>query len=121
MSLTGQLVDLIENKSIHDEDIEAASWYLLDAITNIAAGLNTDQGRILRSWFLEESPDTSRKVLFMGALMHILEMDDLHRRSVVHPGCVVFPAVIAVGLRAGNSGRKMLEAVIKGFEACTRI
>ena len=121
MSLTGQLVDLIENKSIHDEDIEAASWYLLDAIANIAAGLNTAQGRILRSWFLEESPDTSRNVLFMGALMHILEMDDLHRRSVVHPGCVVIPAVIAVGLRAGNSGRKMLEAVIKGFEACTRI
>ena len=121
MSLTGQLVDLIENKSIHDEDIEAASWYLLDAIANIAAGLNTDQGRILRSWFLEESPDTSRKVLFMGALMHILEMDDLHRRSVVHPGCVVIPAVLAVGLRAGISGRMMLEAAIKGFEACTRI
>ena len=73
MSLTGQLIDLIENKSIDNEDIEVASWYLLDAIANIAAGLNTDQGRILRRWFLEEIPDTSRKVLFMGALMHILE------------------------------------------------
>ena len=121
MSLTEQLVYLIENKSIDDEDIEAASWYLLDAIANIAAGLNTDQGNILRIWFLEESPETSRKVLFMGALMHILEMDDLHRRSVVHPGCVVIPAVIAVGLREGISGRMMLEAAIKGFEACTRI
>ena len=121
MSFTGKLVDLIENKSIDNEDIEAASWYFLDAIANIAAGLNTDQGRILRSWFLEENSDTSRKVLFMGALMHILEMDDLHRRSVVHPGCVVIPAVIAVGLRADSSGRMMLEAVIKGFEACTRI
>ena len=71
MSLTGQLVELIENKTIDDEDIEAASWFLLDAIANIAAGRNTEQGRILRSWFLEESPDTSRKVLFMGALIHI--------------------------------------------------
>ena len=121
MSLPGHLVDLIENKSIHDLDIEAASWYLLDAIANIAAGLNTDQGRILRRWFLEEIPDTSRKVLFMGALMHILEMDDLHRKSVVHPGCVVIPTVIAVGLLADISGRMMLKAAIKGFEACTRI
>ncbi len=121
MSLTGQLIYLIENKSIDNEDIEVASWYLLDAIANIAAGLNTDQGRILRRWFLEEIPDTSRKVLFMGALMHILEMDDLHRRSIVHPGCVVIPAVIAIGMRSGISGRMMLEAVIKGFEACTRI
>ena len=121
MSLTRQLVDLIENKSIDNEDIEASSWYFLDAISNIAAGLNTEQGRILRSWFLQENPDTSRKVLFMGALMHILEMDDLHRRSIVHPGCVVIPVVIAIGLRLGTSGRKMLEATIKGFEACTRI
>ena len=121
MSLTGQLIDLIENKPIDNEDIEVASWYLLDAIANIAAGLNTDQGRILRRWFLEEVPDTSRKVLLMGALMHILEMDDLHRRSVVHPGCVVIPAVIAIGMRSDINGRMMLEAVIKGFEACTRI
>ena len=103
MSLTGQLIDLIENKSIDNEDIEVASWCLLDAIANIAAGLNTDQGKILRRWFLEEIPDTSRKVLFMGALMHILEMDDLHRRSVVHPGCVVIPTVIAIGMRSGIS------------------
>jgi Uncharacterized protein involved in propionate catabolism len=34
----------------------------------------------------------------MGALMHILEMDYLHRRSVVHPGSVVIPVVLAVGL-----------------------
>ena len=53
--------------------------------------------------------------------MHILEVDDLHRQSVVHPGCVVIPTVISLGIREGLSGRKMLEAVLKGFEACTRI
>jgi len=121
MSLTAQLVDLIENKSIKNGDLKAATWFFLDAISNISAGLNTDQGRILRNWFLEENPDTSRKVLFMGSLMHILEMDDLHRRSIVHPGCVVIPVVIAIGMRLGSSGRLMLEAAIKGFEACTRI
>jgi 2-methylcitrate dehydratase PrpD len=53
--------------------------------------------------------------------MHILEVDDLHRQSVVHPGCVVIPTVLSLGLREGLSGRKMLEAVLKGFEACTRL
>ena len=121
MTLTEQLIELIENKSIEDEDINAASWFMLDAMANIAAGRNTDQGRILSRWFLEEPPDTSRKVLWLGSLMHILEVDDLHRRSVVHPGCVVIPAVLALGLREGVSGLQMLEAVVKGFEACTRI
>ena len=121
MTLTEQLIELIENKPIEDEDIKAASWFMLDAMANIAAGRNTDQGRILSRWFLEEPPDTSRKVLWLGSLMHILEMDDLHRRSVVHPGCVVIPAVLALGMREDISGLQMLEAVVKGFEACTRI
>jgi len=121
MTLTEQLIELIENKSIEDEDINAASWFMLDAMANIAAGRNTDQGRILSRWFLEEPPDTSRKVLWLGSLMHILEVDDLHRRSVVHPGCVVIPTVLALGMREDISGLQMLEAVVKGFEACTRI
>ena len=41
MSLTEQLIELIENKSIDDEDIEVASWFLLDAIANITAGRKT--------------------------------------------------------------------------------
>ncbi len=49
MSLTEQIVDLIENKPIENEDIELAPWYLLDAIANITVGLHNDQGRILRN------------------------------------------------------------------------
>jgi len=121
MSLTEQLIELIESKSIEDEDISGASWFMLDAMANIAAGRRTKQGEILTRWFLDEPPNTSRKVLWLGALMHILEVDDLHRQSVVHPGCVVIPTVISLGMREGLSGRKMLEAVLKGFEACTRL
>ena len=58
---------------------------------------------------------------WIGASMHIQEVDDLHRQSVVHPGCVVIPTVLALGMREDISGLQMLEAVVKGFEACTRI
>ena len=40
--------------------------------------------------------DAERRAFLQGALTHILETDDLHRASVVHPGCVVVPAVWAV-------------------------
>ena len=53
--------------------------------------------------------------------MHILEVHDLHRQFVVHPGCVVIPTVLSLGLLEGLSGREMLEAVLKGFKACTRL
>ncbi|SVD15052.1 uncharacterized protein METZ01_LOCUS367906, partial [marine metagenome] len=35
MTLTEQLIELIENKPIEDEDIKAASWFMLDAMANI--------------------------------------------------------------------------------------
>ena len=121
MTLTEKLIELIESKTIEDEDIKAASWFVLDAIANIVAGRKSEQGKILNRWFLNEPPNTSRTVLWLGASMHILEVDDLHRQSVVHPGCVVIPTVLSLGMREGLSGRKMLEAVLKGFEACTRL
>ena len=40
MSLTEQLIELIESKSIEDEDISGASWFVLDAIANIASEVN---------------------------------------------------------------------------------
>ena len=121
MTLTEKLIELIESKTIEDNDITAASWFVLDAIANIVAGRKSEPGKILNRWFLNEPPNTSRTVLWLGASMHILEVDDLHRQSVVHPGCVVIPTVLSLGMREGLSGRKMLEAVLKGFEACTRL
>ena len=81
MTLTEQLIELIESKSIEDEDISGASWFVLDAIANIVAGRKTEQGKIINRWFLKEPPNTSRTVLWLGASMHILEVDDLHRQS----------------------------------------
>jgi 2-methylcitrate dehydratase PrpD len=121
MTLTEQLIELIESKSIKNEDITVTSWFVLDAMANIAAGRSPEPGRILNRWFLDELPNTSSTVLWLGGLMHILEVDDLHRQSVEHPECVVIPTVLSLGLREGLSGRKMLEAVLKDFEACTRL
>ena len=121
MTLTAQLIELIESKAIGKKDSEVASWFVLDAIANFVAGRNSEQGRILEGWYLDEPAETSRTAFWIGASMHIQEVDDLHRQSVVHPGCVVIPTVLALGMREDISGLQMLEAVVKGFEVCTRI
>ena len=121
MTLTAQLIELIESKAIGKKDSEVASWFVLDAIANFVAGRNSEQGRILEGWYLDEPAETSRTAFWIGASMHIQEVDDLHRQSVIHPGCVVIPTVLALGMREDISGLQMLEAVVKGFEVCTRI
>jgi 2-methylcitrate dehydratase PrpD len=50
-----------------------------------------------------------------------MEMDDLHRESVFHPGSVVIPAVLAIAERDHLSGRNMLAAIAVGYEFGIRI
>jgi len=56
-----------------------------------------------------------------GAAAHAMEIDDVHRDSVTHPACVVIPAVIAIGEREDIDGRKLIEAVVAGYEVMIRV
>ena len=121
MSLTRDLVRLIRAKPIGGGDRRHAALFTLDAVANALAGRNSEPGRLLRLWAATQGEDAGREALLVGGLTHILETDDLHRASVVHPGCVVVPAVLAVGRREGRGGQALLDAVLHGFEACCRV
>jgi 2-methylcitrate dehydratase PrpD len=56
-----------------------------------------------------------------AALGNIMEMDDLHRTSILHPGPVIVPAAIAVAEKVGASGAELLDAIVRGYEATIRI
>ncbi len=125
-----RLAALISQKPVTGGDLECAAVLLLDALANIIAGRNSDPGRVLLKWAAAQNPDAAnrpdagRLAFLYGGLCHILEMDDLHRASVVHPGCAVVPAVLALvarDARLGRDGKRVLGAVLKGFEAATRV
>lgn len=59
--------------------------------------------------------------LINGASSHVVEQDDVHNGSVLHPAAVVFPAVIAAAQAEGKSGAEVLLASIAGYEAGIRI
>ena len=120
-TITGRLIALIEAKPISEADIEQAALFTLDAVANALAGRNSEPGRKLVDWASAEPRDAGRSAFLMGALTHILEVDDLHKASVVHPGCVVVPAAWSVASREGMKGRAVLTAILKGFEATTRV
>jgi 2-methylcitrate dehydratase PrpD len=122
LTLTEQLTELIAAKPVAPTDLEQASLLTLDALANALAGRVTEPGQILQRWAgATAATDAERSAFLLGALTHILETDDLHRASVVHPGCVVVPAAWTVALREGIRGHAMLKAVLWGFEATTRV
>ncbi|WP_137926329.1 MmgE/PrpD family protein [Cupriavidus sp. 2SB] len=59
--------------------------------------------------------------LINGASSHVVEQDDVHNGSVLHPAAVVFPAVMAAAQAEGKTGADVLLASIAGYEAGIRI
>ena len=59
--------------------------------------------------------------LVNAASSHLVEQDDLHNSSVLHPATVVFPAALAAAQDLGKSGRELLVASVAGYEAGIRI
>ena len=121
MSLTRNLTRAIRARPIAEHDLRSAAVFVLDTLACAFAARNSPQGRILLDWYRRESRDAARRAFLFGALVHVLEMDDLHRESVTHPGCVVIPAAWASAARDGADGQRFLAAVLQGYEASCRI
>jgi len=119
MTLTQKLIALIRDKQVDDADLQRAALFALDAVCNAIAGRNTEAGHKLQQWRKTQGNDAGRDAFLFGGLTHILETDDLQRGSVTHPGCVVVPAALA--LAGDSSGKKILSAVLYGFEAMCRV
>lgn len=52
-----------------------------------------------------------------GALGNVLEMDDVDKRAILHPGPSVIPAALAACESVGADAADFLDAVVRGYEA----
>jgi 2-methylcitrate dehydratase PrpD len=69
--------------------------------------------------------DMSRNSCIMAALAngissHAVEMDDVHRKGIYHPGGPVFSAILPLAERLNASGRRFIEAAVAGYEVGVR-
>ncbi len=56
-----------------------------------------------------------------GSIAHIKEVDDLQRKSTMHVGITVFPALLALAEKNGLDGKRFIEATVAGYEAAIRV
>ncbi|WP_217282976.1 MmgE/PrpD family protein [Paenibacillus alginolyticus] len=59
--------------------------------------------------------------LLNGAASHIVELDDIHKASIIHAATVVVPAALAIGEWKCKNGRDLITAVAIGYEVCFRV
>ena len=121
--------DLPQEVVLRTEDL------FLDWIGSTLAGKGARPTRVMEQFAAEMGPAdgpseilVSRKrtspvfaALINGAASHFVEQDDLHNSSVLHPGTVVFPAVLAAAQATGASGREFIAAAVAGYECGVRV
>ena len=59
--------------------------------------------------------------LINGSAAHTVEVDDIFRDGIYHPGAPTIPAALALAQAQGATGEQFLRAVIVGYEISTRI
>ncbi len=115
--------------------IERTEALFLDWLGSALAGRGARPVRILEAFAREMGPaDGAAELLTTGgrtsplfaalvngAASHVVEQDDLHNASVLHPGTVVFPPLLAMAQRQGASGEQFLTAAVAGYEAGCRV
>jgi 2-methylcitrate dehydratase PrpD len=108
-----------------------ATLHVLDWMACSACGADSAQGRAFAQWLQQQGAgdratlagrrsDAAAAAAYHGALGSVLEMDDIHRSSILHPGPVVIPAVLAAASPA-TPGARLLAGVQAGYEAVIRV
>ncbi|KAL4815466.1 hypothetical protein BDW67DRAFT_176284 [Aspergillus spinulosporus] len=58
--------------------------------------------------------------LVNGGAAHVVEQDDLHNSSMMHPATIIYPTALAVAQDVGASGRDFIAACVVGYEFACR-
>lgn len=129
--LTEGLADLLA-RPVAPEIRARAALHVLDWIGCAVLGADSPAGRIVARYGrnLGGGPchaigvgarDAAGAAFVNGAYGNVLEMDDIHRTSILHPGPVVVPAALALAQRLNAAPEAFLDAVARGYDAVIRV
>jgi 2-methylcitrate dehydratase PrpD len=87
-----------------------ARRHLLDWLGCVLAARRSEQGEVAR----RAEPDVLTRAALLG---NVLEMDDVHRGALLHPGPVVWPAALSAARETRADMAALLQAGVRGYEA----
>ncbi len=130
-TLTDRLIALMR-RPVDPDDRRRAALHLLDWLGCACAGATSDPGRLLRAWAAGDREGRCRVVMggsapapaaafANGGFGNVLEMDDVHRTAILHPGPVVVPAALAAAQTADGRAEDLLNGIVRGYEAVIRL
>lgn len=136
MNETRELCEFIADLSydkLPPKVIEAAKKCIIDYIGGAAFASQTEMGKIIAKVAMKNNmgnctilPGNEHKfapnmaALVNGTFGHGFELDDINAATATHPGCEICSASIAMAEEAGADGKRLIEAVVAGYEVMVR-
>ncbi|HET6492497.1 MAG TPA: MmgE/PrpD family protein [Burkholderiales bacterium] len=130
----GRFVAGLRYDDLPDNVRERAKLAILDWAGSALAGLDSDSARKVGDLVDElggapEATVVGRRArvpalhaaLLNGVQAAVYEVDDVHLDCRVHPGLSVVSAAFALAEREGANGRRLIEAVVAGYEVIVRL
>jgi len=111
---------------------ERAVLHLVDWLGCAAAGAAGDAAHAARKTLRNGDAGTASVIgaglaepgaaaFFNGMIGNVLEMDDVDKRAILHPGPSVIPAALAMAQAQRVTGKDLLDAIVRGYEAVVRL
>ncbi len=135
--LSGEIAEYtvgLQFKDLPSEVVEACKTAVTDWLGSVLAGSNEQPAKMVASVVrraggipratligFNEKNSALNAALVNGTSCHILELDDLHRSSILHPAAPIISAAVAAAEDREVSGRDLVTAVVAGYEAGIRI
>ena len=88
-------------------------------LLEIAMSDDLDRGAARLAQGRLSTPRTA--ALINATAAHTVEVDDIYREAIYHPGAPTIATALAIGQSEGASGLAFLTAVVAGYEISTRI
>ncbi|MFC7687837.1 MmgE/PrpD family protein [Ureibacillus sp. GCM10028918] len=136
MELSRIIADFVvrtKYEDLPDEVVEFTKHCILDYFASAIAGSNEAPIQMLRELIDElggheqatlitgGKTSVAQAAFFNGATSHIVELDDIHKASIIHAATVVIPAALALAEWKNRSGKDLILAIVLGYEVCYRI
>ena len=124
----------IRKRGLPSEVIHAAKRCFLDGMAAMICGAVNPPATLMTEALEEELDHGGAQIipsgrhapirtaaLINGAAAHAMEVDDIYRDAVYHPGPPVISAVLAASQSFGNTGDMLLRSLIAGYEVSNRV
>lgn len=113
---------------------ERAKHHLLDTLAAMVSGSRLLPGR--RAIAFAAAQGGAREACVIGSRIvtsainaalangmhgHADETDDTYYAALVHPGCSIVPAALAMAEREHRDGTALLRAIVLGYDVCARV